>query len=138
MKKIFIIIITCIFLSNCSKLNFFGFGEKKNKFKKYEINEYLWKSSESFLSKYPNVEIDLQEGLISTDWIVSAKNPDTRFRIAVYILGSKITHKNIKVITDKERNVNGTWIQANTSILFNENLQKIIISKAQKLESENY
>ena len=138
MKKIFIIITTCIFLSNCSKLNFFGFGEKKNKFKKYEINEYLWKSSESFLSKYPNVESDLQEGLISTDWIVSAKNPDTRIRITVYILGSNITHKNIKVITDKERNVNGTWIQANTSILFNENLQKIIISKAQKLESENY
>ena len=76
--------------------------------------------------------------MISTDWIVSAKNPDIRFRIAVYILGSDIAHKNIKVITDKERNVNGTWIQANTSILFNENLQKIIISKAQKLESENY
>ena len=138
MKKIFIIITTCIFLSNCSKLNFFGFGEKKNKFKKYAINEYLWKSSESFLSKYPNVESDLQEGLISNDWIVLAKNPDTRFRIVVYILGSKIAHKNIKVITDKERNINGTWIQANTSILFNENLQKIIISKAQKLESENY
>ena len=138
MKKIFIILISCMFLSNCSKLNIFGFGKSKNEFEKYRVNEPLWKSSLSFLSKYPNVEIDLQEGLISTDWIVSAKNPDTRFRIAVYILGSKITHKNIKVITDKERNVNGTWIQANTSILFNENLQKIIISKAQKLESENY
>lgn len=138
MKKIFIIITTCIFLSNCSKLNFFGFGAKKNKFKKYEISEYLWKSSESFLSKYPNVESDLQEGFISTDWIVSAKNPGTRFRITVYILGSSVKHKNIKVFTDKERNVNGTWIRANTSISFNENLQKIIISKAQKLESENY
>ena len=138
MKKIFIIIVSCIFLSNCSKLNFFGFGEKKNKFKKYEINEYLWKSSENFLSKYPNVESDLQEGFLSTDWIVSTKNPDTRFRIAVYILGSTIADKNIKVFTDKERNVSGTWIRANTSISFNENLQKIIISKAQKLESENY
>jgi len=138
MKKIFIIITTCIFLSNCSKLNFFGFGKKKNKFKKYEISEYLWKSSENLLSKYPNVESNLQEGFISTDWIVSAKNPDTRFRITVYILGSSVKHNNIKVFTDKERNVSGTWIRANTSISFNENLQKIIISKAQKLESENY
>ena len=102
MKKIFIILISCMFLSNCSKLNIFGFGKSKNEFEKYRVNEPLWKSSLSFLSKYPNVESDLQEGLISTDWIVSAKNPDTRFRIAVYILGSNITHKNIKVITDKE------------------------------------
>ena len=90
MKKIFIILISCMFLSNCSKLNIFGFGKSKTEFEKYSVNEPLWKSSLSFLSKYPNVETNLKEGFISTEWIISNKNPNTRFRITS--MGGSMDH----------------------------------------------
>ena len=133
MKKIFIILISCMFLSNCSKLNIFGFGKSKNEFEKYSVNEPLWKSSLSFLSKYPNVETNLKEGFISTEWIISHKNPNTRFRITVYILGLDMLDENIRIVADKENNVNGQWVKVYMSSSFNNNLKKIIIIKAKRL-----
>ena len=133
MKKIFIILISCMFLSNCSKLNIFGFGKSKNEFEKYSVNEPLWKSSLSFLSKYPNVETNLKEGFISTEWIISHKNPNTRFRITVYILGLDMLDENIRIVADKENNVNGQWVKVYMSSSFNNNLEKVIITKAKRL-----
>ena len=133
MKKIFIILISCMFLSNCSKLNIFGFGKSKNEFEKYSVNEPLWKSSLSFLSKYPNVEINLKEGFISTEWVISNKNPNTRFRITIYILGLEMLDENIRIVADKENNVNGQWVKVYMSSSFNNNLKKIIIIKAKRL-----
>ena len=133
MKKVFIILISCMFLSNCSKLNIFGFGKSKNEFEKYSVNEPLWKSSLSFLSKYPNVETNLKEGFISTEWIISNKNPNTRFRITIYILGLEMLDENIRIVTDKENNVNGQWVKVYMSSSFNNNLEKVIITKAKRL-----
>ena len=133
MKKIFIILISCMFLSNCSKLNIFGFGKSKNEFEKYRVNEPLWKSSLSFLSKYPNVETNLKEGFISTEWIISNKNPNTRFRITIYILGLEMLDENIRIVADKENNVNGQWVKVYMSSSFNNNLEKVIITKAKRL-----
>ena len=133
MKKIFIILISCMFLSNCSKLNIFGFGKSKNEFEKYSVNEPLWKSSLSFLLKYPNVETNLKEGFISTEWIISHKNPNTRFRITVYILGLDMLDENIRIVADKENNVNGQWVKVYMSSSFNNNLKKVIIIKAKRL-----
>mgnify|MGYP000106025663 FL=1 len=133
MKKIFIILISCMFLSNCSKLNIFGFGKSKNEFEKYSVNEPLWKSSLSFLSKYPNVETNLKEGFISTEWIISNKNPNTRFRITIYILGLEMLDENIRIVADKENNVNGQWVKVYMSSSFNNNLEKVIITKAKRL-----
>ena len=122
-----------MFLSNCSKLNLFGFGKSKNEFKKYSVNEPLWKSSLSFLSKYPNVETNLKEGFISTEWIISNKNPNTRFRITIYILGLEMLDENIRIVADKENNVNGQWVKVYMSSSFNNNLEKVIITKAKRL-----
>ena len=133
MKKIFIILISCMFLSNCSKLNIFGFGKSKNEFEKYSVNEPLWKSSLSFLSKYPNVETNLKEGFISTEWIISNKNPNTRFRITIYILGLEMVDENIRIVADKENSVNGQWVKVYMSSSFNNNLEKVIITKAKRL-----
>ena len=125
-----------MFLSNCSKLNIFGFGKSKNEFEKYSVNEPLWKSSLSFLSKYPNVETNLKEGFISTKWIISNKNPNTRFRITIYILGLEMLDENIRIVADKENNVNGQWVKVYMSSSFNNNLKKIIIIKAKRLYAE--
>ena len=125
-----------MFLSNCSKLNIFGFGKSKNEFEKYSVNEPLWKSSLSFLSKYPNVETNLKEGFISTKWIISNKNPNTRFRITIYILGLAFLDENIRIVADKENNVNGQWVKVYMSSSFNNNLKKIIIIKAKRLYAE--
>ena len=130
---IFIILISCMFLSNCSKLNIFGFGKSKNEFEKYSVNEPLWKSSLSFLSKYPNVETNLKEGFISTEWIISNKNPNTRFRITIYILGLEMLDENIRIVADKENNVNGQWVKVYMSSSFNNNLEKVRITKAKRL-----
>ena len=136
MKKILIILTLFILTSNCSKLNFFGFGEEKNKYEKLKINEYLWKASNNLLNKYSSTETDLKEGSISTDWIRIKKAPKVRFRISIYILGSNLAKDNIEIFTEKEFNQNGVWKQQKVSEAFNDNLKKKIISNARRLDTE--
>ena len=136
MKKILIILTLFILTSNCSKLNFFGFGEEKNKYEKLKINEYLWKASNNLLNKYSSTETDLKEGSISTDWIRIKKAPKVRFRISIYILGSNLAKDNIEIFTEKEFNQNGVWKQQKVSEAFNDNLKKKIILNARRLDTE--
>ena len=138
MKKILIILTLFILITSCSKLNFFGFGEKKDKFEKLKINKSLWIASNKLLSNYTNTQNDLKEGSISTDWIVSKKNPNVKFRISIYILGSDLTEDNIEIFTEKELNQEGIWKQQPASETFNASLKKKIISNAKKLAPENY
>ena len=136
MKKYLIFILTLIFLTSCSavkKINSFGFGKKKNDFEKYNINEYLWKSSYELLSKHTNTNSDLKEGLITTDWFTSKKNLNTRFKITIYILGPIIKNNNLEIITEKQININGEWKKSIVSDSFNKNLKQIIIRRADNL-----
>ena len=134
MKKILAFLFISLFLTNCSKLNFFGFGKEKNLFEKNNISEPLWKSTETILSNYPNVQKDMADGFISTDWIKSKKNPNIRFRITVYILGEDTIEENIEILSDKEKNINGQWVQIQTTNAFNQNLKRIILTKAKDLD----
>ena len=138
MKKILIILILFVLTTSCSKLEIFGFGEEKDKFEKLKINKYLWISSNKLLNNYTNTQSDLKEGSIATDWIISKKNPNVRFRISIYILGSDLIEKNIVIFTEKEFNQNGIWKQQPASEAFNTSLKKKIISNAKKLDPENY
>ena len=135
MKKIIIILFLFILTTNCSKLNFFGFGEEKNEFDKLKINEYLWIASNNLLKKYTNTQSNLKEGSISTDWI-KTKNPNVRFRISIYILGSNLLEENIEIFTEKEFNQNGLWKQQQISEAFDINLKKKIVSNAKNLDPE--
>ena len=138
MKKLLLLITFLVFVSSCSKLNIFGFGEEKSKFEKLKINEYLWNSSKNLLNSYSNVNSDLNEGLIFSDWIVSKKNPNVRFRISVYILGSNLIENNVKVVTEKQINKNGEWIKRQTSQGFNDGIKKKIFIDAKNLNPETY
>ena len=133
MKKILIILILLILTTNCSKLNFFGFGEKKDEFEKLKINKSLWIASNELFNNYPNTKSNLKDGNISTDWIISKKNPNVRFRISIYILGFKLDADNIEIFTEKEFNQNGIWKQQQASEAFNSSLKKKILSDAKKV-----
>ena len=138
MKKILIILILFVLTTSCSKLKIFGFGEEKDKFEKLKINKYLWITSNKLLNNYTNTQSDLKEGSIATDWIISKKNPNVRFRISIYILGSDLIENNIEIFTEKEFNQKGIWKQQPASEIFNISLKKKIISNAKKLDPENY
>ena len=133
MKKVLIILTLLILTASCSKLNFFGFGKKKDEFKKLNINKSLWIASNGLLNNYPNTKSNLKDGNISTDWIVSKKNPNVRFRISIYILGSTLDADNIEIFTEKEFNQNGIWNQLQISEAFNSSLKKKILSDAKKV-----
>jgi len=136
MKKIIIILFLFILTSNCSKLNFFGFGKGKNEFDKLKINEYLWIASNELLKNYTNTQSNLKEGTISTDWFTAKKAPNVRFRIIIYILGSDLYEENIEIFTEKQFNQNGIWKQQQTSGAFNVYLKKRIILNATSLDPE--
>ena len=125
-----------ILTSNCSKLNFFGFGEEKNEFDKLKINEYLWIASNELLKNYTNTQSNLKEGTISTDWFTVKKNSNVRFKILIYILGSDLYEDNIEIFTEKQFNQNGIWKQQQTSGAFNVYLKKRIILNAKSLDPE--
>ena len=136
MKKILIILILFILTTSCSKLNVFGFGEKKNKFEKLKINEYLWIASNNLLKNYTKVQTNLEEGSILTDWIILKKKPNVRFRIKIYILGSNLYEENIEILTEKEFNHNGVWKRERVSESFNINLKEKIVLNAKSLDLE--
>ena len=126
----------CILTTSCSKLNVFGFGEKKNKFEKLKINEYLWIASNNLLKNYTKVQTNLEEGSILTDWIILKKRPNVRFRIKIYILGSNLYEENIEILTEKEFNHNGVWKRERVSESFNINLKEKIVLNAKSLDLE--
>ena len=134
MKKIIIILSLFILITNCSKLNIFGFGEEKNKFDELKINEYLWTATNDLLKKYSNTQTNLKEGNVSTDWITTKKTPNVRYKISVYILGSKLTEENIEIFTEKQFNQNGIWKQQRINETFNISLKRKIVLKAQSLD----
>ena len=126
----------CILTTSCSKLNVFGFGEKKNKLEKLKINEYLWIASNNLLKNYTKVQTNLEEGSILTDWIILKKRPNVRFRIKIYILGSNLYEENIEILTEKEFNHNGVWKREKVSESFNINLKEKIVLNAKSLDLE--
>ena len=127
MKKFLILASLCFLFTSCSKLNIFGFGEKKNKYEKLKINQSLWIATNNVLNSYPNTQSDLKEGNVKTDWIILKNNPNVRFRISVYILGSSLSKENMEIFTEKEINKNGSWQRGKISDVFNKNLKKKII-----------
>ena len=135
MKKIIIILSLFLLSTSCSKLNVFGFGEKKDKFAKLGINKSLWVASSNLLNKYEGTTNNLKEGNITTGWIISENNK-VRFRISIYILGSNLAKDNIEIFTEKEFNQNGVWKQQKVGEAFNDNLKKKIISNARRLDTE--
>tara|TARA_Y100000590_G_C15549432_1_gene950309 strand:+ start:671 stop:1084 length:414 start_codon:yes stop_codon:yes gene_type:complete len=135
-KKFLIIATLSLFISGCSMIGGFGFGKKKNQFEKLKINEYLWKASNNLFVNYPNVETNLKDGLIITDWITLKKNSKNRFKISIYILGSELIEENIEIFITKETFQNEKWQKSLASTAFNNSLKKNIILKAKKLKSE--
>ena len=93
-----------------NKLNIFGFGEKKNQYEKFQINEYLWKATDSILSSYTDTDTNLKDGLIKTDWIPLKKSRQkARIKITVYIIGSSLTKNNLEVSSEKQLYINDKW-----------------------------
>ncbi len=105
-KKIIIILTLFLLTTSCSKINMFGFGEKKDEFKKLGINKSLWVASNNLLNKYDDFKSNLKEGNILTGWIESDQNT-VRFRISIYIVGSELDVDNVKIFSEKEVNING-------------------------------
>ena len=132
MKKIIIILSLFLLSTSCSKLNVFGFGEKKDKFAKLGINKSLWVASSNLLNKYEGTTNNLKEGNITTGWIISENNK-VRFRISIYILGSERIGDNIKIFSEKEFNKNGEWQRQQVSNAFNTKLNLKIIKDAESL-----
>ena len=132
MKKIIIILSLFLLSTSCSKLNMFGFGEKRDKFEKLGINKSLWLASNNLLNKYENTINNLKEGNISTGWIISENNK-VRFRISIYIIGFDLIEDNVKVFSEKELNRNGEWQKQQVSDAFNTKLKMKIIKDAESL-----
>lgn len=131
-KKIIIILTLFLLTTSCSKINMFGFGEKKDEFKKLGINKSLWVASNNLLNKYDDFKSNLKEGNILTGWIESDQNT-VRFRISIYIVGSELDVDNVKIFSEKEININGIWQRQQVSEAFNTKLKMKIIKDAKSL-----
>lgn len=131
-KKIIIILTLFLLTTSCSKINMFGFGEKKDEFKKLGINKSLWVASNNLLNKYDDFKSNLKEGNILSGWIESDQNT-VRFRISIYIVGSELDVDNVKIFSEKEVNINGIWQRQQVSEAFNTKLKMKIIKDAKSL-----
>ena len=98
------------------------------------INPYLWKASLETINFMPLSSADPFAGLIITDWY-SKNNTNERCKINIFIRGVELKTSNLKVnsfcqtLSDKNN-----WVDNETDIKINAQIENAILNKAKKLK----
>lgn len=94
------------------------------------INRYLWQASMEKMSKMPLQSTDLQNGVITSDWMVVNGVPNEKFKIVTKVLGPELRADGLKVEVLKMDRVNGEWVDAQPNQRLASEIEKIILKQA--------
>lgn len=94
------------------------------------VNRYLWQASLEKMSKMPLQNTDLQNGVITSDWMVVNGIPNEKFKIITKILGPELRADGLKVEVLKMDRVNGEWVEAQPNQRLASEIEKIILKQA--------
>lgn len=94
------------------------------------VNRYLWQASLEKMSKMPLQNTDLQNGTITSDWMVVNGVPNEKFKIVTKVLGPELRADGLKVEVLKMDRVDGEWVEAQPNQRLASEIERIILKQA--------
>jgi hypothetical protein len=97
------------------------------------VNSYLWRASLDTIAFMPLASADPFGGVIITDWYTPPETPNERYKMSVYILGRELRGDGVKVAVFRQRQDNGSWVEAAVAKDTAINLENQILTRARQL-----
>ena len=85
------------------------------------------------MSFAPLAEVDLNGGVIVTDWYANPNAPNERVKVTVTILDRDLRADALRVAASRQVQQNGQWIEAPVAAATVQKLEEIILTKARDL-----
>lgn len=94
-----------------SVARFFGGGDDDfDTSSNLTVNQHLWRSSVTTLSRLPLKTVDPYSGIIETEWYTPAGGQNEQVRTSVFILGPQLRTENLRVsVFIREKDEAGVW-----------------------------
>ena len=103
----------------------------------YSVNKYLWQAAIETLSFAPLASVDLNGGVIITDWYSPLSKANFRFKINVFIKGDIISPDSIEVKVFEEMLKSKQWVLSKSTSNLAIMLEDKILRKARDLYIHN-
>lgn len=97
------------------------------------VNTYLWRAALDVLSFMPTTQVDVNTGVILTDWKISPKAPNERLRVSAYVLDRDLRADALKVAVQRQVNQNGAWVDAPVQAGTVQKLEDAILTRARQI-----
>ena len=103
--------------TNFIKDLFLGIGKKDSENREYNLsknnsyNKFLWKASIDILSSFSSLsDVNEMSGIISTEWRISKKSPNKRYKITALLNSDELDPNSITIRLYKQGLSEGKWI----------------------------
>lgn len=97
------------------------------------VNAYLWRASLDTVSFMPITSADPFGGTIVTDWYTDPRDPSSRYKLNVYILGRELRSDGIRVSVFRQAQGRSGWADAPVPPAMASALEDTILTKARQL-----
>jgi hypothetical protein len=95
------------------------------------VNAYIWQAALETVGFMPLLSSDPAGGVIITDWYTPPATPEERFKIDVYVLGTRFNVNSVRVALFRQvRDFSSGWVDAPTSPLTVRQLENKILERA--------
>lgn len=101
------------------------------------VNKYLYQATIDVLDFVPIESTDSDKGVITTEWYSLKAQPNTQFKITVFIKGDIISPESIEVKAFERYKVNRKWSESYKQSAISGILEEKIIRKARTLYQAN-
>lgn len=99
------------------------------------VNAYLWRATLSTVSFMPIISADPFGGVILTDWKMSSEDPNTRYKLNIYIMDKQLRADGLQVsVFKQEKDDLGGWVDVDAGENMETQIEDSILTKARELK----
>ena len=98
------------------------------------VNAFLWRASLDTFAFLPPISADPLGGVIIYDWYASPETPNERFKVTVYILGTRLRADGVQVQVNRQlRGADGAWYEAAVDPATAASLVDAVLTRARQM-----
>lgn len=111
----------------------FGGGGAQEEGAVLGVNAYLWRASLDTVSFLPITSADPFGGVILSDYYTPPETPNSRYKVAVYILGRELRSDNVRVSITRQTRAGSGWRDEAPNETLARQLEDTILARARQL-----
>jgi hypothetical protein len=111
----------------------FGGGTSQEEGAVLGVNAYLWRASLDTVSFLPITSADPFGGVILSDYYTPPETPNSRYKVAVYILGRELRSDNVRVSITRQTRAGSGWRDEAPNETLSRQLEDTILARARQL-----